>query len=348
MPEYRLTRHRGKWAVAVHDGGQRTHRVSTGETDRKQAERFLERLRVTKQRQGEATIETLWQAYRDEHQAKRIAENMDYSGRAVLPVLGHLAPSEITTEKARDYAGKRAKAGRQPGTIWTELNHLQIVINWAAGKGHIPAAVTVEKPPKPAPRDRRLTRPEARLLLDAADANDVPHVALAVALMLGTAARIGAILDLTWSRVDFERGLITYADRADTSRRKGRATVPMTSDIRTRLEGARKGAVSDYVVEWGAKQVGSIKRGFARAVTTAKLADVTPHVLRHTAASWMAEAGVSMSEIAAVLGHSDSRTTERIYARFSPGHLRRAVSALDMSGVPSGSENQPDKNVKGT
>jgi len=37
-----------------------------------------------------------------------------------------------------------------------------------------------------------------------------------------------------------------------------------------------------------------------------------------------------MVEIAAVLGHEDSRTTERIYARYSPEGLRGAVSALDM------------------
>ena len=35
-----------------------------------------------------------------------------------------------------------------------------------------------------------------------------PHIALAIALMIGTAARIGALLELTWDRVDFERGMI--------------------------------------------------------------------------------------------------------------------------------------------
>lgn len=334
MPDYRLTRHRGKWSVAVHEDGKRTRRHATGQTDRKEAERFLERFRLLESKGSQITVAAVWQAYRDENAAKRIAVNMDYSGRAVLPILGHLSPDEVTTAKAREYRAKREAAGRQAGTIWTELNHLQIVLNWAAGKGHITKALTVEKPPKPPPRDRRLTRAEARRLLDAAD---FPHVALAIALMLGTAARIGAILGLTWSRVDFERGEIAYADRADMSRRKGRATVPMTEDLRQRLEGARRGAVSDYVVEWGGKPVGSIKRGFARAVETAGLLDVTPHALRHTAASWMAESGVPMSEIAAVLGHSDSRVTERVYAKFSPGHLRRAVASLDMSGVPSGS-----------
>jgi integrase len=35
-----------------------------------------------------------------------------------------------------------------------------------------------------------------------------------------------------------------------------------------------------------------------------------------------------MSEIAAVLGHRDSRTTERVYAKYSPEYLQRAVRAL--------------------
>lgn len=285
----------------------------------------------------------LWEQYREEHSAKRIAENMSFSGRAVLPDLGHLTPEEITTTKCRAYVAKRKRQGRKVGTIWTELNHLQIVLNWAAKQRIVPHAVHVERPQKPPPRDRRLTRAEAIRLRDAAE---MPHIALAISLLLGTGARIGAVLDLTWDRVDFERNLITYTDPTDTGRRKGRATVPMPADLRQRLLEARDGTVSDYVVEWAARKVGSIKRGFGRAVMLAGLEDVTPHVLRHTAASWMAERGVPMTEIAAVLGHSDSRTTERIYARFSPDYLRGAISALDLSGVPSGPSDTDGENKK--
>jgi integrase len=44
----------------------------------------------------------------------------------------------------------------------------------------------------------------------------------------------------------------------------------------------------------------------------------------------MAEDGVPMGEIASFLGHSDSRITERVYARFSPQHLRRAAKSLEL------------------
>jgi integrase len=43
----------------------------------------------------------------------------------------------------------------------------------------------------------------------------------------------------------------------------------------------------------------------------------------------MAEACVTMDEIAQYLGHSDSRITASIYARYSPEHLRKAASALE-------------------
>jgi integrase len=66
-----------------------------------------------------------------------------------------------------------------------------------------------------------------------------------------------------------------------------------------------------------------------RAAVRAGVPWVTPHVFRHTAAVWMAEAGVPMPEIAAYLGHSDSRTTERVYAKFSPAYLRKASRALE-------------------
>jgi integrase len=42
----------------------------------------------------------------------------------------------------------------------------------------------------------------------------------------------------------------------------------------------------------------------------------------------MAMKGVPFPEIARLLGHKDSRVTERIYAKHTPEYLRRAVDAL--------------------
>lgn len=145
--------------------------------------------------------------------------------------------------------------------------------------------------------------------------------------MLSTAARVTAVLELTWDRVDFERRQINL--RTGDGQRKGRAIVPMTESLYAALLNARKAALSDYVVEWSGGSVKSIKKGFKAAAVAAGLPDVSPHVLRHTAAVHMAEASISMEEIAQFLGHSDSRITASVYARYSPEHLRKAASALE-------------------
>jgi integrase len=225
-----------------------------------------------------------------------------------------------------DYTAKRRKAGIKDGTIWTELGHLRTVLKWAVDRRLIDYAPKIERPPKPAPKDRWITQKEARELIAAAQS---PHIALAIRLMLATAGRVGAILELTWDRVDFERGEIDL--RADaTGPRKGRARVPMNAGVRKALEEARKMALTDYVIEWNGKPCASIKTGFKAAVKDAGLKDVTPHVLRHSAAVWMASEGVSMERIAQYLGHSNVSVTFSTYARFAPDHLREEADILDV------------------
>jgi len=96
------------------------------------------------------------------------------------------------------------------------------------------------------------------------------------------------------------------------------------------LQEAKMGALTDFVVEWNGKPVKSIKTGLQAAGRRCGLPWVTAHIFRHSAASWMAEAGIGMDRIAAFLGHSDSRITSRVYAKFSPDYLRDAAEALEI------------------
>lgn len=219
----------------------------------------------------------------------------------------------------------RTKAGIKKGSIWTELGHLRSSLMWAAKVGLIDRAPYIERPQKPAPKDRYLTRPEIDRLL-AADCE--PHIRLAILLMLTTAGRIGAILDLTWDRVDLERGQINLRTDQEGPR-KGRAVVPINATLRAALTSAKEAGLSDYVVEWAGGPIRSIRKGWERAIASADLPSISPHTLRHTAAVHMAEGGVPMSQIAQFLGHSSTAVTERVYARYSPDHLTDAASILD-------------------
>lgn len=332
MRDYAIGRLNGRFVVTWReaDGRRRRYRLAAHTAKEAEAEARDVILREVIRPEG-LTVAEIWEGFRADRSERSIAESMIHTGKSVLPFFGALRPDQITTEDCRNYTAERRKAGRQDGTIWTQLGHLRTALNWAVKRGLIDRAPYIERPPKPAPRERYLTRPEIDRLMNA---QCEPHIRLAIILMLTTAARVGAILDLTWDRVDLERGHVQLRKDADGPR-KGRATPPINATLRAALLSAREAALSDHVIEWAGKPVKSIKRGFASAVESAGLEGVTPHVLRHTAAVHMAEAGVTMDEIAQFLGHSDSRITESVYARFSPGHLRKAADVLDFGGIRS-------------
>ncbi|ALG69471.2 site-specific integrase [Beggiatoa leptomitoformis] len=61
------------------------------------------------------------------------------------------------------------------------------------------------------------------------------------------------------------------------------------------------------------ERFGDIDRAFNTATKKAGIEDFHIHDLRHTCASWLAQRGVSMVEIAHLLGHSDIKLTHKRY-----------------------------------
>lgn len=156
-----------------------------------------------------------------------------------------------------------------------------------------------------------------------------PYLRLFVQLALGTAARKTAILDLTWDRVDLERARIVLSKGQDTN--KGRATVQINKQLVEALREAKKDVPCEHVICHGGHAVKSIDKGFREAAKTAGLAGVTPHTLRHSAAVWLVEDGHSIAEVAQFLGHSNLNTTYRVYARYSPNHLKKLADSLEVN-----------------
>jgi integrase len=209
-------------------------------------------------------------------------------------------------------------------TVRNELAVIRAALNYAKKRNAIQVAPFIEMPKLPRAETRSLTKAQFRKLYDGAEG---PHVKLFMALAVGTGARMTALLELTWDRVNFDTGFIDLnpADRVQTS--KYRASVPMNAQLRAQMQEAKEGALSDYVIEYAGRQVASIKTGWNAAVRRSGV-KATPHMLRHSAAVWMAEAGQTMDTIAQFLGHTDSRITARVYARFSPRHLADAAESL--------------------
>jgi integrase len=73
-----------------------------------------------------------------------------------------------------------------------------------------------------------------------------------------------------------------------------------------------------YVVEWNGRPVDRINKGFRSARRLAGLgADVVPHTLRHTCATWLALRHVPIHEICGFLGMT-RETFERVYGHHHP------------------------------
>lgn len=248
-----------------------------------------------------------------------------WNWKALKPFWGSYRPEEISREACKRYIKKRHDQGVKNGTIHRELTMLRAAVRWNDPQ----TKAVFEMPKRPPPKDFRLTKAECKKLIKGAVK---PHTRLFIILALTTAARASAILDLTWDRVDFKRGEIKLA-KGGEHRLKGRATVPMNATSRKALEDAERASLSDYVIELGAKRLANVRKSVTEAGLRAGIKGVSPHVLRHTAACLMAEDGVSIPEIAQFLGHSSPDITFRVYARYSPSHLKKAASALEFGEV---------------
>lgn len=327
MPEWRLSRYRGSYCITWMDGSVR-RRYSLHTSDSKEAALLAPARYSELTRPRGRKVEELWNGYMADMSERPVVSTMKHSWKALKARFGNRDGESITIADCRAHIAERRQSGRRDGTIHTELGHLRMVLLWAEKHGLISRAPAIERPPKPAPKDSYLTKPEVVELIAAAK---VPHIQLAISLLVGTGARIAAALELTWDRVDLDRRMIQLRNPNDTTSRKGRATVPVNEGLAADLAEAKSGALSCHVIEWAGQPVKSIKRGLKAAGNAIGRPDVSPHMLRHSAAVWLAEDGHSMEEIAQFLGHNDSRITARVYARYSPTHLRKLAASLDLS-----------------
>ncbi len=322
MPDYRIATYRNSLALVFTDPERGRVRIALGTNERGLAEARARDIWQQRHKPASERVEDLWPAYvADRKQVVARKDRFDSLWNALAPHFGHRLGRAINREDCRDYHKARKKLGRTDGTIKTELEFLRACLRHRYGA----EAPALWLPPESAPRDRHLTRAELAQLLEAID---TPHVRLFVILAVTTGARMSAILDLTWDRVDLTRGLIDLNPAGRHITNKRRTVVPINSRARIALEEAAPAALSDYVIEFDGKQIASVRKAIRAAAARAKV-PCSPHVFRHTAGVWMAEADVPMQKIAQYLGHTSTRVTERTYARYSPSFMRDASKALE-------------------
>lgn len=237
---------------------------------------------------------------------------------AVSRHFGRMRPDAITPATVQAY---RKRRGCTDSTVRRELGALVAVLNWAAKTRSIPreSVPHIDLPPPGQARDLFMDEIDAWGFHDAAVAKG-PRIGAFVSLALNTGARKEAILRLSWDRVDLVAGTVDYREPGRAVSKKRRVAVPINPTLAKVLwELPREGRL---VV--GA---GSLRHTYESFADGLGMGWVTPHVLRHTAATLMLRAGVSVWDVAGVLGDT-VETVTRVYGHHSTTHLRGAVGAL--------------------
>jgi len=284
-------------------------------------------------RAAQAGIAEVLDIYSREYAAEHTAspKTTGYSIKALLRWWGERTCDFIRPETCRAYVKAREEAGAQASTAGRELTVLRAALGYAVTNGKLVDRPFVEIPSRPPGRDRWLTRSEvAKLLWESRrDPQARLHLPLFILLALATGARSGALFELRWTQIDFDHDRINFnpPGRQQTSKRRPIISIPRR--LRWFLLQAHARASSPYVLAYQGKQIGSIKKSFRAARDRAGLGDdVVPYTLRHTAGTWMAQAGVDLWMVGGWLGHTQQRTTE-LYAHHSPDFLRAARKVMD-------------------
>jgi integrase len=288
-------------------------------------------------------------------------KNLQQRSKPIRAFFGSKAITDICSELVAAYVAARSAGKvkwRAPNGKWTtskgaststcraELTLLIAARNWGWRAGLLPKDLRhIALPPDNPPRDRWLLRDEALAYLKAAQPD--PNARLTrgyrvIAAGLYTGARHEAIAELTWDRIRLNLaaaqklealeklgrgdeatglnfGVIDYRVPGRVYTKKRRTAVPINPDMALVLLRAYMESKSPYYLDRPKKATYEL-RGIAKAAGLHDIANC--HVLRHTFATWAAQDGLPLVDIAAALADTIA-TVEKRYAHHHPDYLRR-------------------------
>lgn len=338
----------GVWYIHWTDG-RRSKRESTGEKEVAAAKAYLGQWLLMDREApiaaSDVTVSELWALYHKGHICKNVTSERTafYAWANLNHHFGSMTITKITRAEIDSYETKRSGGvighPAKSSTVRRELVALRACLRWCADSDrNIISAADLPKfdrlPAESDPRDRWLTKAEIGKILAAAGggARTTPVERL-LWLALNTAARVQAILDLTWDRIDFETGMIHYDVPGRKRTKKRRASVPMSKalaafmqrawheaprNLRGELLDGRVVGVGDRHYAYKAIRALTVKAGIDRA---------GPNAMRHTAATHMVRNGTSLHYAAKVLGNTYA-VTEKHYAKHVPDGLAEAVNMI--------------------
>lgn len=347
---------RGSYWVILDRG--REFGTGCRESDRAGAERALARHIAAKYEppKGPLALDRLLIAdvvnvYLKEHAPKtRSLEFLIHTAAPIIEWWGDHHPflSDIRRSTCDAYVAWRVTRGVSDQTARHDLKTLRSAIKYYHGEyGPLPAVPVVSLPEKKAPRqDYWLTRKQVADRIRAARRHaQSRHVARMLLVGVYTGTRPGAILALRWvpstdggwfdldSETLHRRGI----GRGETKKRQPPARIHRR--LLPHLRRWRKADMAQgitHVVHYLGDPVKKLRRSWASVAIAAGharkgedgewIVEDGPHICRHTAATWLMQAGVDQFEAAGYLGMTPETLWET-YGHHSPLFQARAASS---------------------
>jgi integrase len=245
----------------------------------------------------------------------------------LLPKFGKLHLDQLRQEEIVEWLNGKVAEGYAQATV----NRWQVILSYMlrlAKLWKVPGAETnvlegVKQKDPDNRKERYLSPAETQRLKRAVDDSPNPMLKYIVALLLLTGARKREVLDAEWRHVDLDRKT-WFVPVTKTKPRH----IPLSDEAIAVLRAIPRFANCPYVLPnpKTKRPFRSFYNSWDTARRAAYLPDVRVHDLRHSHASNLVNAGQSLYVVSRVLGHSNTRTSER-YAHLNSSVLLDAVNA---------------------
>lgn len=252
----------------------------------------------------------------------------------------HAARDRLAQQRGRVYSGLdaegrailRAKRGPLSGpTLNRYTVALSAVFTWAirqriAPRNFVNPVRAVPAYPESEGRVRFLSDDERERLLAACRASKWDRLWLLVMLAITTGARRGELVGLRWRDVDLQRRVASVA-RTKNGDPKVMPLVPVVMEELQRFANGAKPECLVFPGRLRAQHPMAFEDRWQQALKAARVQRFRWHDLRHTCASYLAQQGASLLEVADVLGHKTVRMAAR-YSHLSSGHRAALVERV--------------------
>ena len=173
-------------------------------------------------------------------------------------------------------------------------------------------------------RVRYLSENERKRLYEACRASKWTKLYLLVLMAITTGARKGELMHLKWSNIDLEMQTASV----ETTKNGLPKVMPLTDDLVLELE-RFIGQESELIFnsEIKTNKPYEFNKLWKKAIKSAQINDFRFHDLRHTTASYLAQNGATLLEIADVLGHKQISVTKR-YAHLAIEHKSSLINRV--------------------